>query len=516
MQTGTIPQGRRSTQNELYACLAASFLFGFLCHGYRYLSSAFSGDAALISQAGEEAYQVSLGRFLQPVWWRVRGLVTAPFLIGLFSLVFLAMSAWTAARILRLNGKRPLILISGLFTASETIGIANATYLPWSDVYCLALFLSLLGAHFSLRATGRKKWLSIAFYAASLALYQSYLTCAAAIIVIALIQDLCTERQKTNGIWRSGAIAVLHLFLGLALYAIVLRILLSVLGVSASQDYNGVGRVGPVSPGELLRLLWEAWLAPLRFLLNPADREMIPWHHSRIPQALNLAALIIAVFLFFAGRKHDPASLRTGFFLFAMLPIAENFVMVISQGVINGLMIYAWSFLYLLPVALAWTPGPHVRCFRVARAACALCLSLLFLRNAVTCNAISLKRDAEYTATHAALTRVLNRMEETDGYQPGMTPVVVVGMLPSSPISMMRPGMQAVSTLQGMRYTYGASYETSGYWYLRMILGANVRLVSHEERAQLTRRTPGISEMPAFPASGSVRMMDGRLFVRLN
>ena len=92
----------------------STLVFGLLAHGYRYANAAFSGDAALISQAGEEAYQISLGRFLQPLWWRIRGTVTAPFLIGLFCLIFLVFSGCLTARILRIRNRAGIVFSCGI------------------------------------------------------------------------------------------------------------------------------------------------------------------------------------------------------------------------------------------------------------------------------------------------------------------------------------------------------------------------------------------------------------------
>ena len=126
------------------------------------------------------------------------------------------------------------------------------------------------------------------------------------------------------------------------------------------------------------------------------------------------------------------------------------------------------------------------------------------------------KRDLEYAATHSAMTRILARMEETDGYIPGETPVVIAGVLPSSQIAMARPGMAEISRVQGMRYTYGASYETSAYWYFSSILGAKLNLVPHDARTRLIKETKIVGEMPRFPEEGCAAMIGGRLFLRLN
>lgn len=61
----------------------------FWAHGCRYYSLCFSGDAMLLTQQGQAVYQSTLGRYLQPVYWLLRGEITVPPVIGLFATVFL-------------------------------------------------------------------------------------------------------------------------------------------------------------------------------------------------------------------------------------------------------------------------------------------------------------------------------------------------------------------------------------------------------------------------------------------
>ena len=89
-------------------------VFSVLAHGYRYLSPSFSGDSMLLSQVGEEAYQTSLGRFLQPVYWQIRGYITAPLTIGLFATVFLALSALIIVHLLRIRRPVYIALVCGV------------------------------------------------------------------------------------------------------------------------------------------------------------------------------------------------------------------------------------------------------------------------------------------------------------------------------------------------------------------------------------------------------------------
>ena len=507
------------SRSEARCVLVFTAAFSLLAHGYRYLSLSFSGDAMLLSQVGEEAYQISLGRFLQPVYWQVRGYITAPLLIGLFATAFLMGSALIVVRLLRLHQPLHIALACGVLTANETLAVSNATYLPWTDVYMLALLLSLLGVYAFM--TMRLGWLiSPVLYCLSLGLYQSYLPAASTMIILLLLLGTL-DGARIGEIWKRGALACATLVLGLLLYAGVLRLILSATGAQASQDYNGVGRVGLVSLRQIPSLLLSTFVMPLNLLFSTSDVPAMTWHITTVPAVLNRLIFGLAgVMLLLRARRLRPAGWLTTAFLLLMLPLGMNFIQFISKGIASGLTIYAYNLAYLLPIALLSRIGDEVsarlrRVLQLTGCGAVVLLSGFLALNIRSANAMALKRDAEFSATTAAMSRLLDQAERTEGYVPGETPVVLIGMLPSSAIAMERPGFEDVARAQGMRYTYGASYETGNYWYLEMALGEPIHLVSHEERIRLSAH-PDAESLPAFPSTGCCRMIDGFLYIRIN
>lgn len=507
---------RRSSASFCCICTA---VFSFLAHGYRYLSMSFSGDAALLTQAGEEAYQTSLGRFLQPVYWQIRGYITAPLLIGLFATAFLMGSCVLLVRLFGLTGKADIALLCGILAANETLAASNATYLPWTDVYMLSMLLCVAGVYVFFQ----HKWgflLSSVLFCLSLGLYQSYIAVAATVFILAL---LCRslDGEAPGKIWASGIKACLSLLLGLILYAAVLQLVLGATGAQASQDYNGVGRVGLMDVSTIPALLLETYTAPLRFLFSLSDTPVMTWHISPVPSGLNIAVLLLsALLLILRLRFMKPGAVLTVLFLLAVLPLGMNFVQFIADGIVSGLMIYAYFFFYLLPMLLhthgaAALPSRPERAQHIACGAASLLLSALLMLNIYNANLMSFKRDIEFSATLSAVTRLLDQAEQTQGYVPGETPVVLIGMLPSSYVSMERSGFEDIARAQGMRYTYAASYETGNYWYLQMALGVPINLVDHSDRVQLDG-SGAMQAMPSYPLDGCCQMIDGMLYIKLS
>lgn len=503
------------TRRIILIC-AFTAAFSLMAHGYRYLSMSFSGDAMLLSQVGEELYQTSLGRFLQPVYWQIRGYITAPLLIGLFATAFLCGSAALICHLLHLSHPLHIALVCGVLTANETLAVSNATYLPWTDVYMLSMLLCTLGVFVSERF--RRGWLfAPVFYLLSLGLYQSYIPVAATLTILLLLMDTL-RGSRISDIWLRGIRACASLVLGLLLYALVLRLVLAATGIQASNDYNGVGRVALPSLSQIPKLLLDTYLTPLCVLFVPGSKVM-SWHITTIPAALHILLFSCAAVLLVRRMPGlRPGAALTVLFLLLVLPLGMNFVQFIAGGVVSGLTIYAYHLLYLLPVALIAQeekPAQYLSgmLMRFGRLGCVCLLAVLLALGVSVSNQMAVKRDLEFHATASAMTRLLRRMEQTEGYIPGETPVVIIGILPSSKISMERPGFEEIAKAQGMRYTYGASYETSTYWYLQMALGDPINLVSHAERRRLTKTAP---ELSAFPAEGCCQLADGYLYLRLN
>ncbi len=503
----------QTTKRQLAYAVGFTLLFTLLSHGYRFLSLGYSGDAMLISQVGEEPFQIALGRFLQPVYWHIRGYIAAPLTVGLFTAAALAVSACIACHVLRLRRPLSIALLCGLMCANETLSTASAAYLQWLDVYAVSLMLCLLGVLLSRRY--RLGWLLAPVpFALALALYQAYLPCAAVLLILALIGDLI-DGDAPGRVFLRGVRAVASLLLGLLLYALMLRMVHGALGVTASQDYNGVGRVAALELSSLPGLIAGAYAMPLRFLFGVGEQPPMTWHIALLPAPLNIALALLTCALIAANlrRMKLPAALLT-LLMCAVLPLAMNFVQVISEGIVSGLMIYAFFFTAALPLMLAERLAPvrlPGRC--VCGAACAL-LALVLGIDIAASGQMSLKRDLEFTATTSAAARILDAAERTEGYVPGETPVLVHGLLSSSAIAVERPGFETIARHQGMRYTYAASYETAFNWYMDMAIAPNMNLLPAK-----TTPTDGqqraLDAMPAFPQPGFAAMCDGVLLVKL-
>ena len=124
-----------------------------------------------------------------------------------------------------------------------------------------------------------------------------------------------------------------------------------------------------------------------------------------------------------------------------------------------------------------------------------------------------LRRNLEYESTLSLLTRVLERADSIEGYEPGVTPVVFEGALFNSPLAMQRPGFERTSTFFGSDNLYAISTEYYAPYYIRQILGHSMNV--DDSLIWPYGNREDVRAMPVFPAEGSIQMIDGVLVVHI-
>ena len=126
-------------------------VFFFAAHLYRFLSLGFVHDSLVLNQSGDDFWQLSLGRFMQVFYHRIRGNIPVPYIVGLLSYLYLAGSVCLLADLLSLSSTLSISLVSMVMCSNTTLTFASATFLPWLDAYMLALFFAVLCVFFAVR-----------------------------------------------------------------------------------------------------------------------------------------------------------------------------------------------------------------------------------------------------------------------------------------------------------------------------------------------------------------------------
>ena len=497
----------------------STFLFGLLGHAYRYFNPIFSHDSVYDLYSDHNYWQISLGRFLQPVYTAFRGAVSAPYLIGILSLVWLSISIVLIVTLLNIHTKYFQIAICGILSTSYTLTYLNATYIPWSDIDMLALALSVFSVY-CLKKHHNGLLISSSLLACSLALYQSFIQVSIIILMIIICNSII-ECKTLKGIFNECLQYLLMLILGLFIYYIALHIVLRFTGVVLANTYNGISDVTNIQPTSFLTLLINSYSYAAIYIIAPET-------YNRLTVAiLNIALLIFALYLIvrishLKELKSDRIILL--FLVVLSMPIGMNFVFLLSKGMVHSLMTFSFQFVYIFLLLLIEKYNDittnrflcSVQQMSKKSYAVLIIIGYVIFNNIVFSNSAYLKKDLQYNATISIMTRILDRMEQTEGFIPGKTQVVFVGDLnENGSISESRPGFEYINGTGFWDFNYSVTYHDTYQYYFENILGYPINIADEKTSNEYKCQT-AIEKMPVFPAKESCKMIKDVMVVKLS
>jgi len=505
-------------QPKLKKIALYTLIFMALLHGYRYVSLGFSHDSLAFAWQPDLEWQISLGRYMQPFYWWI---IAAPFIVGVLSYGYMVGSVYGVASLLDLKAKTSLFLLAGLMCGSLAFIALDATYSHTADVYMLALMLNIAAAWLCLR--GRRRVPSVLAAAVllviSTGLYQAYLQVFTALTMVwALLRLLKTDDRAIPEAVARCAQSFLALMLAMALFFVGYYVVMAVTGVEAVSKANSIGGMKVLSGAALVDMVKTTWKMPLRQLGRLQGRIA--------PLARMLTAVVLmtgaAATIFTARRSRVSAWQALGMaVLVLLLPFGMNWICLFCGGVVHDLMMYAYIVPLLAALAAnerAWNlaladEGKQIG-KKTRAAACVLplaVLTLLFDRG-IYANQIYLKKDLEYDATLSVMTRVVDRIEQVEGYIPGETPVEFLGDILRSQLAMTRPAFAHLGSLTGTEENYAITYADTFWMYLEDVMGYPIKRFRETKNEEQERVT---DDMPCFPDKDSVQMVDGVVFVKL-
>lgn len=509
-------------QPKLKKIALYTLIFMALLHGYRYVSLGFSHDSLAFAWQPDLEWQISLGRYMQPFyWWIIRGRIAAPFIVGVLSYGYMVGSVYGVASLLDLKAKTSLFLLAGLMCGSLAFIALDATYSHTADVYMLALMLNIAAAWLCLRGKRRVPSVlaAVVLLVISTGLYQAYLQVFTALTMVwALLRLLKTDGRAIPEAVARCAQSFLALMLAMALFFVGYYVVMAVTGVEAVSKANSIGGMKVLSGTALVDMVKTTWKMPLRQLGRLQGRIA--------PLARMLTAVVLmtgaAATIFTARRSRVSAWQALGMaVLVLLLPFGMNWICLFCGGVVHDLMMYAYIVPLLAALAAnerAWNlaladEGKQIG-KKTRAAACVLplaVLTLLFDRG-IYANQIYLKKDLEYDATLSVMTRVVDRIEQVEGYIPGETPVEFLGDILRSQLTMTRPAFAHLGSLTGTEENYAITYGDTFWMYLEDVMGYPIKRFRETKNEEQERVT---DDMPCFPDKDSVQMVDGVVFVKL-
>ncbi len=494
-----------SFDKKLYQKIAiATFIIGFITHGFCYLNTMYSHDAlAAINQNTDFAWKISIGRFMQLANIYLRGPVVLPFVIGVLSLLWLSIAIYFIVVLLGFRTMPAVYVSVAVLTTNTSLTLTNASYIHESDSFMLALLFAVLAVY----AFDKFKYgfiASVCCLVVSCGFYQAYLAAAVVLFMLMLLRDILNGMESKAVIQKSAA-SVATLLAGTALYYIAYKLVLLLFGISAASSYNSLEGAAGFLSFDWGALLLQSYQALAEYLYNPfALNEALILIANAVLVCITLAMLCAVV------KANQLSKMNVLLFFLILLLLPQGFAVVsfLSNGVLTDTMMFQYGFLYLLPLLLL------VHCKRRCEAVQVLALVMIGVvsfQNYVFANTAYVQKELAYERTLSAVTRVLTEMESLDGYVQGELPVAFVGIF-SSDYEI--PKLDEIDGA-GMSYDYATDRAASLRSYLKYVMAYDLIYLSDEEIADIAQ-TQVVQEMPSFPDDGYCQVIDGVIVVKLS
>ena len=535
-------------------CLFDTFLAGLAAHAAYFFSSlSFHDDVVCTYDVGATHI---FGRFTLGLLGKLTRLpfggsnYSLPWFGGLVSLLFLALSSYLMVRTLHVTSRVLSFLLCAIVAVFPVL-TSTFAYGFTAPYYMLAFLLACLSACFLADSTSLFSLTAgVILSGLMIGIYQAYLPVMLSFEVLILLSH---EWKKKNRPFRFWLHALSGTVLGFLLYLLLMKASLLATGKELyayrGLDTMGVG-AGNFSYPQRIAMAYRMFFLPDSFRPYRGSDDYLLFMWSMRPAYRLLIAVILLLSAFalvrtlhnilpkrehpssgnsFTGKAFLPA-LRMAV-LFALFPLCANFIFVMTDFDVYSMMLYGEVMIFVLGILLAqWfrAEKPQVSILAVEGPSRAIpeshplrlsvpeCLSLcicavllysflFYVRYDNLCYYKAGRMQEEAVSYDTAL---IARIQGTEGYDPSL-PICFVHDLEKD-----TSFLSSDPELSGITLTpYGGNEIINDYsWvnFLRIHCGFAPSVIEDSGQYDdfLERE-----QVPRYPASGSIRIVDGVIVV---
>ena len=510
---------KKNIKKEWKISAFSAILLGILIHFPAWIQDVPNHDG--LASVYFDQNMITSGRWFLTVACGISSYYNLPWLVGLLSMIWLAVTAVLLVELLQVKRTEWIVVISGLLVSFPALASTYA-YIFTADGYMLALMLAVLSVFLTKKY--KKGFLAggicLAF---SMGTYQAYLPFCILLCMYVLIQEFLEEKsikEKITDVIKSLGMGVE----GVALYYVILQVLLKLQGkvLDTYQGINGMTAIGGNSIVATIKQMYSDFIVFVfkgNVLFNNA--------FSLVGIIVIAVLLILAIIRLVKERRLWKSFYFWGVLLvfILLLPLAANIILFISPQVgYHLLMRYQYVLLLILSVAFINNYGWHLSDGKetdVKEPVGNVWLQwMLLLGSVVLCFNFAVSVNIGYSnlhkryeKTYAYCLRLADRMEQTEGYYTGM-PVVIMGMVgdenfPSTDVTTEVTGNMIGICGDFLCYN-GQNYKD----FFKHYLGITIEIVDQETVGAIYNTSAIYQSLDSFPGANCTTVVDGMLYVR--
>lgn len=467
---------------------------------------------------------ITSGRWFLRVACGISSDYTLPWVIGVLCVLYLALTAVLLQRFLDIKHTFNAMLLAAILVVYPSLA-SNFAYIFTADGYMLALFLAVLSVYLVERGRLGFVWGAIAL-GFSMGIYQAYISFAMILAVYAVCRawflrqtgkgslgrTIRSKEVKSNWsiTWRYVAMGGM----GAAIYYILLQVLLFVQQTRLS-GYQGIGEGNQKSLLDTIVQIYSDFV-----IHTLRGNIMMQKGLLTVAVVVFVAAAAVVLFrtLYQAGSLKSIWTYLCGAVAVIVLPVCFNAILLISPEVnYHSLMRYQWVLIPMMAVAIIDRHGEDVFASLKGKVVIAwlgvIASVVIAFQYGVICNIGYFNLEKKFEKTYSYCLRLLEQMEETEGYYHGM-PIAMIGVvgddyLPSTDLT-----VGITDSLIGVNGDY-LFYTAENYkLFMKYYFGVTLELVPIDDMVKITQ-TPEYKALNTFPKESSMKVVDNILYIKL-
>lgn len=491
---------------QYLTAFVSAFGFGLLAYGFALTNKLLNHDEA--HSLFIKGTTIPSGRWGLGLLDTIFPNYSMPWIYGLLTIFFIAVSACILAKVFRIENKLLQGLLGGSIVVFPSL-IGLFGYMFTSCSFALSFLLAVISVAL-LRA--ERKWLILPAFgclAFSLSIYQSYISLAAGLLVAALIRDVLVG-DDAGKVLKKGIFHVLFLIFSLVAYYAATQIVFRITGTEMGGYASGNFAFTPAG------ILSGAVLAYRNFIrfFTEGFCGLMPTAFSRGVHILLLFLSLGLVLRLILLRKIPARSLLLLFLLMAVLPLAINCMyMITTAESVHTLVLYGFVSLYAAMVMLAQVNldmGSRSIAKELLLNGLTVGLALVVLCNTCIANEAYLHLHLRYENAYAFYSSLVADIRQ----RPEFTEDAVLAVIGEyQQPDYYTEHFEHIHTITGVYGFVPDNYSKERF--LEYYLGLEIPFASEQE-IKAIRETEEFAAMPVYPYYGSVKSFGNVIAVKLS
>ena len=509
-------------------CFLSAFICGLFAHIYALTNHLYNYDELWHTPTGFGT-GLEVGRWaLSITVWIQKVLFddcfTIPFINGTLTIILYAVAACFVVLSLDIKDEFYAIVVGGLMTTFPAL-TCRMFFMFTTHYYAIGIAMVAAGAWIIAKKKLNilKVTVAIALTVYGMAIYQANFATAVCILVGNLLVWFITENVELKTAIKKCINYVLYLGACMALFLAGSKIALSITG-KQMETYENLDKMGQLSMEQLI----EGIIRCYKTFFKLPIIDVYSMNPNRIVKITFLICFLVFLYTFvkvWMMKKEVYLKVLVSL-VFAVLPIAVNLIiiMAISSGTMYSIMVYEIVFVFIISIAcleairtcnsdITAIPNKMVidKVETLLNSVTAVMLVITVITYIWFANGNYLAM--EYTNQHdnAYYQTLMTQIKSVDGYHADM-PITMIG----------KPVVDSTYTRQDM---IGGTFNISGKsstninayssWnIMTRVLGYDPVNRNSDEEEEYFRRLDEVNDMPCYPSSGSIKIIDDTIVIK--